>query len=392
MDISAKDLKIFIDPSSPAYYCNELFNENSPLNRDQQSGPFILLKEKLRSRGISVNTADYLLNNKLPGAVNIYSSLGIVDNYRSLNSSGSMYMQSFYIFEPPIVSPHLYREIGHLLTYFQQVYVFNIEGTGYEKCFDSQRNLKKLFYPQARNSPIEYLWTNEDRGFVTMINSNKTASSNIQLKRGQKPLSLEIVLNDFSNVNELYSERIRAVVELHNMCRVDLYGFDWDASLYQVMRKILGNHAFPHMYWKNRKLLKAMYKGQAKSKYETLSRYKFAITFENMALPGYITEKIFDCFFVGTIPIYLGAPDIDKSVPESCFIDMRDFNNYKELYTYISNLSDAEISSFKQAARSYLSSEQYQPFTGERFAQQFEADLKETLQANNINLIDSQFN
>ena len=379
---------IFIDPPYSEFYQNELFSENSNLNRDQQSSPFIFLREKLRSRGISVNTADYLLNNKLAGAVNIYSSLGIIENYRSLISSGGVYMQSFYILEPPIISPHLYREIDHLTKYFKQVYVFNIEGTGYERCFDRQRNLRKMFYPQARSNIIENLWMNKDRDFMTMINSNKTASLNLQLKRGQKPLSLRIILNNYSNVNELYSERIRAAVELNNMCSVDLYGFGWDSSLYQTIRKILGSNAFPHMYWKNRKLIKAMYKGRAESKYETLSRYKFAISFENMALPGYITEKIFDCLFAGTIPIYLGAPDIEKYVPKNCFIDMRDYRNYKELYSYVSNLSDKEILSFKEAARSYLLSEQYQPFAKERFAQQFESDLMETLKVNNIDLVD----
>ena len=66
---------------------------------------------------------------------------------------------------------------------------------------------------------------------------------------------------------------------------------------------------------------------------------------------------------------------------------MRDFDNYAGLHTYLSNLSDEDISSFREAAREYLSSEQYQPFTKERFVEQFEVDLMETLKGNGVNLL-----
>jgi hypothetical protein len=220
-----------------------------------------------------------------------------------------------------------------------------------------------------------------------MINSNKTASPYLQLRGERNPMSLQILVNKGSKDSELYSERIRALVALRSLGNVDLYGYDWDTSLYQILRRMPYRQSFPYMYWKNRKALKAIYKGPVKSKYETLSQYKFALSFENMAMPGYITEKIFDCFFVGTIPIYLGAPDVVKYIPKSCFIDMRDFDNYAELHAYLSNLSDEDISSFREAAREYLSSEQYQPFTKERFVEQFEADLMETLKANKVNLL-----
>ena len=56
--------------------------------------------------------------------------------------------------------------------------------------------------------------------------------------------------------------------------------------------------------------MRASWRGPARSKSETLGRYTFALCFENMVLKGWITEKIFDCFYSGTVPIYLGAPDL----------------------------------------------------------------------------------
>jgi len=297
-------------------------------------------------------------------------------------------MGSFYIMEPPVTGPQLYHELSGLTERFSKVYVHNIEGVGYERCSSQQSNLRKFFWPQVENRVIEHLWNNGDRGFLTMISANKAPLPYLQVRRGQNPIGLKISLNKNPGLkdSELYSERIRALVALHSFGDVDLYGYGWDTSLYQILRNLPYSQSFPYMYWRNRKALRAIYKGSVKSKYETLSRYRFALCFENMAMPGYITEKIFDCFFVGTIPIYLGATDIVKYIPKRCFIDMRDFDNYAELHAYLLDLSDQDISSFREAAREYLSSQQYQPFTKERFVEQFEVDLMETLKAKGVHL------
>ncbi len=80
-------------------------------------------------------------------------------------------------------------------------------------------------------------------------------------------------------------------------------------------------------------------------KLDVLSRYKFCLGFENTSFPGYITEKIFDCFLAGTIPIYMGAPDILDYIPRSCFVDLRRFNNYDELGEYLNAFSASESKS-----------------------------------------------
>lgn len=45
-------------------------------------------------------------------------------------------------------------------------------------------------------------------------------------------------------------------------------------------------------------------------KEEGLEDYMFSIAIENGVYETYFTEKILDCFATGTIPVYLGAPDI----------------------------------------------------------------------------------
>jgi len=90
-----------------------------------------------------------------------------------------------------------------------------------------------------------------------------------------------------------------------------------------------------------------------------------------LELPGYITDKIFDCFFVGTIPIYLGAPDIAEYIPRNCFIDMRDFKSYEELRMFLKSLPESEIKTYKENGLRFLESEQYKLFTKEHFARIF---------------------
>ena len=47
-------------------------------------------------------------------------------------------------------------------------------------------------------------------------------------------------------------------------------------------------------------------------KEEGLCDYMFSIVIENDSYPTYFTEKILDCFATGTVPIYMGAPDISE--------------------------------------------------------------------------------
>ena len=60
------------------------------------------------------------------------------------------------------------------------------------------------------------------------------------------------------------------------------------------------------------------------------NKYKFILCFENSYQNGYVTEKIFNCFFSGSIPIYKGAPNILDYFSESCFINANNTNTNDE--------------------------------------------------------------
>ncbi len=61
------------------------------------------------------------------------------------------------------------------------------------------------------------------------------------------------------------------------------------------------------------------------NKFETLKDYRFAVVVENSMSSWYFSEKIIDCFSVGTIPIYWGCPEIWK------YFDVHAFGTFSTL-------------------------------------------------------------
>jgi hypothetical protein len=69
-----------------------------------------------------------------------------------------------------------------------------------------------------------------------------------------------------------------------------------------------------------------------KTKQTKISEYKFVIAFENAIYDDYVTEKFYDPLLVGSIPVYLGAPNIDSFSPgQNSFVDVRDYPDPKAL-------------------------------------------------------------
>lgn len=79
------------------------------------------------------------------------------------------------------------------------------------------------------------------------------------------------------------------------------------------------------------------------SKMELIANYRFDLAIENAIDPDYVTEKFYQPLIAGTIPVYLGAPNIADFAPgEHCFIDIRDFKSPKALARYLLYLEENE--------------------------------------------------
>ncbi len=279
---------IYIDPSYHHFLNNGLFKlSDLQLNRDNQLLPFIRMKMAVEASGGQVQTADFLSKtNDL--SIAEYYSLGLDDRFETVLSNHQASLEAFVIMEPPIVAPHLYAQLPRLTQIFKRVYLHNIEGDGYSLDNVDISKLRRLFWPLPYPGVLEPQWSETNRlNRAIVVNGNHKA---------------------WGKSAELYSVRIAAMVELVSHNCLDLYGMGWD--------KWWDSRSFWPPYFLNFKTLMSIYKGQCASKYEVMSRYDFSICIENMQMKGYISEKIFDCFYAGTIPMYFGAPDISTYIPQ----------------------------------------------------------------------------
>ena len=68
-------------------------------------------------------------------------------------------------------------------------------------------------------------------------------------------------------------------------------------------------------------------------KEEGLCDYMFSVAIENGEYETYFTEKLLDCFATGTIPVYLGAPDVGDHFNKDGIIDLtEEFEVSEEIY------------------------------------------------------------
>jgi hypothetical protein len=100
-----------------------------------------------------------------------------------------------------------------------------------------------------------------------------------------------------------------------------------------------------------------------------MRKYKFAFAYENAAFPGYVSEKIFDAFFAGCVPIYIGAPDVTDYIPPETFIDKRNFKDCGDLYRFLAGMSDKEYNDRLDAIETFVRGERIKAFGPENFTQ-----------------------
>ena len=175
--------------------------------------------------------------------------------------------------------------------------------------------------------------------------------------------------------NELYSERVRAIkwFSRNHPEDFDLYGPDWELGPVKKMRRIMQNgvrylSGKPLRFFSWGRL--PCYRGHVASKKDLFKNYRFCLCYENAKdIPGYITEKIFDCFLGGVVPVYLGWSGISSLVPKETFIDRRHFSDYREIYSFLKNIGPEDYNRYLLEAEGFLKSDRAVKFDGWSFVE-----------------------
>ena len=159
-------------------------------------------------------------------------------------------------------------------------------------------------------------------------------------------------------LQDLYTLRISLARHYGSNDGFRLYGHGWA----EIMLK-------PH--WWRKKFRFVNMPSSCPDKLSALGDCRFSLILENCVYPGYVTEKIFDAFRAGTVPIYLGAPDIDDFVPPNCFIDFRRFNNPDSLWKELTEMSETQWNNYRRNIRFFLHSSLYHQHLEENVARQW---------------------
>lgn len=315
-----------VTPYGEAYSKDRLFDVNACKIGENLLVPGIELKKRMEQLGHQFHTVDMFSFDEID--VLIFQDI----NNESINSLNSLIDFAKYCLkrkwrkdylhkmikrkqriksiliaqEPPVIFPNSYKTKYHNM--FDCVLTWN------DDLVDGNKIIKYQ-YPQVKPDTT-YHKPFDQKKDICLIASNK---------KSHYP-------------NELYSERYKFIQFMDdNNYEFDLYGMGWESENFRS------------------------YRGKIEKKYDILSQYKFSLCYENMCnINGYITEKIFDCFFCGVVPIYWGADNIGKYISESCFIDRRKFSSLEMLIEYILGMKITTYDEYINNARKYINGPEFE--------------------------------
>jgi len=306
--------------TSNFYLKNRIFDMDDEVsNRDNCAYGYYLMKRTFSENGIDISTQD--IN---PPQKSIFTLFFNAPLSRTRKVPDIRNINYVLLLEPPVTRAHQWKLSSH--KNYKKIFTWNddiIDNNKYINICNPNRIPRKIVFPTMRKK------------LLTMIVSNKASS----------------------HPNELYSERLKIInwFEKKHPDVFDFYGYNWNEyKFHGKFAKLNSFKLLTNIFTTISPPLHPSYKGEIKHKKDTLMKYKYAICFENSKnTNGYITDKIFDCFFSGCIPIYWGAPNINDYVPDKTYINMNDFQDYQTLFNYLINMDESEYDSYIKEIRKY---------------------------------------
>ncbi len=305
---------------------SNIFFKNRMFEIDSGPNIFLGFRDHIKRKGVLINTID--IKSNLAVHKYVYCDVPYPWQYRLWFKiiQTAKAKNVLFCFESPVVNPFNYIKCIHKL--FNRVYTWNDRLVNNKKYF-------KFYLPRVNPRGGVKPKNFRSKKFLVLINSNKAV-----------PLIFKL-LSPFKS--DLYIERVKAIEFFEKTIpdKFDLYGRGWNkARKFSIKDNLFGFKRFKS------------YKGEIKNKLGLLSNYKFCICYANTSADGYIGSGIFDCFKAGCVPIYWGAPNIEKYIPKDCFIDFRDFKNYGGLLDFLNSIDEEKYNGYIKNAKKFLASKE----------------------------------
>lgn len=341
-------------------YCSDVEVFNKDQLRDKQwsyrfpgSGWITCLYHIALESGISVASGDIAIANIATNKWNA-KDVYVIQEMRSIDATKLLDLGAipFLItcLEAPLYAPFFYDDIDRIANNFK----FSL-GFGFS---DQQPKNLPFRFPSFYLEDMREICSWEGRKKLVLVAANKYRTKKIFLPdrssfllvlRQIRSAGWQIISPSYRNslALSLHDRRLDAIEYFARNNDLDLYGSGW-ADLGELPSS-----------WVSRlhDIIDKCHLGLCQNKIETINNYQFSICFENMELPGYVTEKIIDCFVAGTVPLYLGAPDIETIVPVESFVNMRNFKSIDDVDAYMSLMAESDAMRMIAAGRAYLQTE-----------------------------------
>lgn len=313
-----------------------MFENADSLIGDDLLRPFLEMKNYATLQKVSIATVDVVEVDSVDAVV--FVDMPNKDNHYYISCVAKNIPMYLIILESKIISKDNYIKANHAR--FKKIFTYDDSLVDNNKYF-------KINYAFSFPETIPTDLTKKEK-LCTLIAGNKKISHKLSL----------------------YNERVTAIrwFEKYHPEDFEFYGVGWDEYVFPNIKFVKSlNRIIPL-----KKMLApsfVSYRGRVERKRDVLGKYRFAICYENVKnIPGYITEKIFDCFFAGTVPVYLGANNVTVHIPAECFIDKRNYGSYEELYDYLHTMSDETYLCYLENIEGFLKSDKAYPFTCDYFA------------------------
>lgn len=154
-------------------------------------------------------------------------------------------------------------------------------------------------------------------------------------------LPLCVYYNNLLRKYENRSIRIDGKIALErDFCSLVLSNHDFRDPVFKVLYSRINEykHITSGGKWNNN------IGGPVNDKLDFIKNYKFNLAIENADVDGYVTEKIFEPFVAGCVPIYWGNRWVKREFGEGGYINIQDFDTLDNAINYIKKVdSDDEL-------------------------------------------------
>jgi len=351
------------------------FSENQILRREiaeKYPGALWLpeLADKLLRRGIFMVTGDVALRQVLEGIV-LPKDIWVIEEDRSSVAEELIRLGAtakvLLCFESPLFAASFYQSLLRISQDFDHCVVFR----GAVKDAVSKISTHALYFPSFTGSHFCEGLPWSARKYMVMVAANKywkirrSPIRQIVAKIRDFVYRRPVRFSQKHAFFQLHDKRLAVISHFGRLGKLDLFGGGW------------GDLSNLPLKWQSELLdtVSSLNPQPCVDKQATMANYKFALCFENIEFPGYVTEKVIDCLVSGVVPIYLGAPDIRDFIPEGCFIDARKFSSLYELEDYLKKISEMEWTEIVKCGGAFLKSKAGQRYSITEFAARIEAML-----------------